>query len=322
MSERYKALIIGAGKIAGGYNAGPGDEMVLTHALAYLRHPKFDLVACVEPDEAARAAFMKNWGIPKGYASLDAALRDGGFDTASVCSPTGTHLAALEKLLASDVARVFAEKPLDGDAPAARKLASAFANKKVPVAVNYTRRFDPSMKALKEEIASGKYGELCSVAGWYDGGVMNNGSHLFDLANYLTGRVAGLLTAVPGSAAESDPPISALAMLGEAPFHIVARRSGIGSRFELEIALSGAIVTIEDGGFALRIRRYESSGAFAGEKVLQRGDWKPTAFGSAMLSALDELAAWPHTGTLSSDMNSASHAIELAGTMRKRASER
>lgn len=322
MSERYKALIVGAGKIAGGYNAGPDDDMVLTHALAYLRHPKFDLVACVEPNSEARAAFVKKWGIPRGYVSLDAALKDGGFDTVSVCSPTGTHLVALEKLLASDVARVFAEKPLDGDVVAARKLADAFANKKVPVAVNYTRRFDPAMKTLKAEIASGKYGELYSVVGWYDGGVMNNGSHLFDLANYLTGQAARLSQIARSGQSVPDPSVSALAMLGETPFHIVARPAGAGSRFELEIAFLQAIATIEDGGFAVRNRRYESSATFAGEKVLQRGDWTATRFGEAMLAALDELAAWQHTGELSSDMNSASHAIELASTIRKRASER
>lgn len=322
MSERYKALIVGAGKIAGGYNAGPDDEMVLTHALAYRRHTQFDLVACVEPDSKARAAFMAKWGIPKGYASLDEALHAGGFDTVSVCSPTGTHLSALEKLLASNVVRVFAEKPLDGDAVAARKLADAFAKKKVPVAVNYTRRFDPVMKALRADIAAGKYGELCSVVGWYDGGVMNNGSHLFDLANFLTSRVAELLAVVPGATVQPDPSLSAMARLGEVPFHVVARRSGIGSRFELEIALVDAIVTIEDGGFALRTRRYESSEVFGGEKVLQKGSWSPTGFGNAMLAALDELAAWPHTGTLSSDMLTASHAVGFADTMRKRAFER
>ena len=322
MSERYKALIVGAGKIAGGYNAGPGDDMVLTHALAYLRHPKFDLVACVEPNSEARDAFVKKWGIPRGYASLDAALKDGGFDTVSVCSPTGTHLVALEKLLASDAARVFAEKPLDGDVVAARKLADAFANKKVPVAVNYTRRFDPAMKTLKAEIASGKYGELYSLVGWYDGGVMNNGSHLFDLANYLTGQVARFSQVARSGQSLPDPSVSALAICGDAPFHIVARPAGAGSCFELEMAFLKAIVTIEDGGFVVRKRGYESSEAFTGEKVLQRGDWMPTAFERAMPAALDELLAWPHTGTLSSDMNSASHAIELADTIRKRASER
>ncbi len=322
MSDLHKAMIVGAGKIAGGYNAGPDDEMVLTHALAYLRHPRFDLVACVEPNAEARAAFMKKWGVPKGYDSLDAALQDCSFDTVSVCSPTGTHLAALEKLLVSDVARIFAEKPLDGDVLAARKLADAFANKKVPVAVNYTRRFDPAMKALKAEIASGKYGELYSVVGWYDGGVMNNGSHLFDLANYLTGQVARFSQAVRSGQQVPDPSASALAMFGETPFHIVARPAGAGSRFELEMAFLQAIVTIEDGGFVVRRRGYESSQAFAGEKVLQRGDWIPTRFGEAMLAVLDELAAWQHTGTLSSDMSSASHAIELASAIRKRASER
>ena len=45
MSNPRRALIVGCGKIAGGYNRGPSDTKILTHALAYLRHPEYELVA-------------------------------------------------------------------------------------------------------------------------------------------------------------------------------------------------------------------------------------------------------------------------------------
>ena len=156
-SKPWSALVVGCGRIAGGYNAGPHDPMVLTHALAYVRHPEFVLSACVEPDRKVRARFMEKWGVARGYETLDDALDLEQFDIISVCSPTGTHIAHLARLLEAQVKAVFVEKPLDGAARAARDIGAKFNSRRVPVAVNFTRRFDPAIHKLREAVQSSSY---------------------------------------------------------------------------------------------------------------------------------------------------------------------
>ncbi len=213
MSETMQALVIGCGKIGGGYNASASDEMILTHALAYTRHPKFRLAACVDPDAFARQEFMKRWNVSKGFASLDEAFASGiKFDAASIASPTSTHADFLGKLLKSDVRAVFAEKPLGGDPSAALKVIEAYERAQKTLLVNYLRRFDSSMTALRQEIESGKWGEIDSVHALYNRGVMNNGSHAIDLIGFLTGdKPMRLVSVNPDfmSQIAGDPTVSA-----------------------------------------------------------------------------------------------------------------
>src|SRR3989338_2629014 len=95
-------VIIGCGKIAGGYDEIDRPQGVITHAAACRRHPGFTVVACVEPDEARRSAFMGFWDIGRGFADLDGFLDSGAaFDVAVVSAPTPEHVPILRRLLAT-----------------------------------------------------------------------------------------------------------------------------------------------------------------------------------------------------------------------------
>jgi predicted dehydrogenase len=323
MSKRRRGIIIGCGKIAGGYNRSTDDEMVLTHALAYLRHPGYALTACVEPDDVARANFMTKWNVRHGYRTLDDALAAESFDVASVCSPTGTHLPALARLLEAGMKGVFAEKPLDGNAKQARELGQKFEQAGVPVIVNYTRRYDGAMITLKTQIGTGEFGVLRSVVGWYDRGLMNNGSHMIDLVGYLTGRGATPLRVEDAydDGVPSDRSISALLDLGGASFRMISGKAQDYERFEIEFTFSKAVISIEDSGMTVRLRRAVPSAAFPGEIALEAGVTFPTQYGRAMVAALDELAGWRSGMRLTSDINSACEAVEVVEGIRRLAQE-
>jgi predicted dehydrogenase len=303
--------------MGGGFNHGIEDAMVLTHALAYVRHPDFALVACVDPLESARRDFMAKWGVRSGYASIEEALQAEAYDIASVCSPTGTHLAALGVLAESGVRAVFAEKPLDGDTDGARRLAGRYAERGVPVAVNFTRRFDPAMQALRSEIADQRYGRLRQVCGWYGRGIMNNGSHLLDLVAFLTGAGIRLESIGPSisDGVEGDPTVSASLVSGDVKFDLIGCDGRDFARFEIELGFSDAIVMIEDAGQTIRRRPVEAS-AFAGRRSATTGAWQSTRYGEAMLMALTELRQWNSVRRLSSDIDSAIPALALAQQIR------
>lgn len=316
-----RALLIGCGKIAGGYNRDRDDALVLTHALAYWRHPGFTLAACVDPDPTARSEFSERWAAQRTFATLDEALRSDKYDIASVCGPTGMHLDTIEKLLDAGIPAIFAEKPLDANAMRARDIAARCEHSGCALSVNFTRRWDTAMQDLRAEIASGTFGELRSVVGWYGRGAVNNGSHMIDLVTFLTGRKARI-ESVTGSLEDGvpgDPSVGAILDLEGAPFHLVVADGRDQARFEATLSFSGGVVEILEGGLYLRRRPAAASAHFPQARVAQDAPRQPTGYGRALLNALDEFSQWQPGEPFASNAVSAIASIETAAALRSAA---
>jgi predicted dehydrogenase len=295
-SKPLSVLIVGCGAIAGGFDARRPKRKksagVFTHAGAYRAHGGFRLAACVEPEASRRKAFMARWGVKQGFASLGECVEAGlAFDVASVCAPTPSHTAVLEALLAVPVGAVFAEKPLTGSLADSRWVVAAYARAGRPLAVDYFRRWDPAMRALKRELAAGAWGRVQGAVGHYGKGLFNCGSHLIDLLAYLWGplearAVLGRLDDhLPG-----DPTLDAvLAGPGGGLVHLVATDARTFFDFELALTTDKGRLVIEEQGQRLRVRTLEPSPLFAGYRVLAAGKYRPTGFGRALVEAVDNL---------------------------------
>lgn len=322
MPEPYRAIIVGCGRIAGGYNRGVNDVAVLTHALAYKRHPRFDLVAAVDTDPQARVSFTAQWGAMPTFATLDEALvADPHIDVASVSVSTRDHVAILDRLARSQVRAVFGEKPLGGDPIAAQGVVQRFAAEKKHLAVAYLRRWDPAMKVLKEEITSNAWGDLRAGTVVYGRGVVNNGSHAIDLLHYLVGQPLRII-AVTGhrdDGVSGDPTVDAvLAFPNGAHVHLVAADGRDYSVFEVTLVFAKGLVSIEDGGMTVW-RRPAEEGAFAGVQRPGNGARERSGLGTAFLHALDDIVNAIETGhEPASNGETALPAIALASDLRER----
>jgi predicted dehydrogenase len=326
VSDKLGALVVGCGRIAGGFNATRDDAAALTHALAYLHNPRFELRGCVEPDAAVRAVFVERWGPVAAFATLEAALAsDLVFDVASVCVPTALHLPVLEALVASEVRAVFAEKPLGGDANTARACVARYRAAGKPLAVAYLRRWDRTMAALRAEIVAGAWGAFRAASVFYGRGIVNNGSHAIDLLNFLVGQKLRLAaaTGIRHDGVAGDPTVDAvLATQSGQCIHLVALDGRDCATFELTLAFEGGLVAIEEGGLYVSRRRVGPSRHFAGVDVPQASKREASHYGAAFVAALDDLAdCLANGGTPASDGDSALDAIELACTIRAAAVE-
>lgn len=286
-------LIVGCGNIAGGFDRGRSiDELPYTHAGAYERDGRFKMTVSVEPDDKRRAEFMAAWGIQTGFRSIDEILDSGyRFDVVSICSPSTCHAHDLEIALRLKPRLIFCEKPVTTSLAETERLVGECGNAHIPLAVNYSRRWDPEILKLRADMLAGKWGQLRSVIGLYNKGVLNNGSHMLDLLHLLVGRMEIVKVGKPIRDFSPDDPTVPVWLEGEGglPVHLVCGHAEDYAIFELQMVFSQGVLTIEDGGLFWRERRAESSEAFKGYRMLDAGVRRAGGDASAMCGAVDNI---------------------------------
>jgi predicted dehydrogenase len=285
------ALVIGCGNIAGRYDAGRegAAESPLTHAGAYRCDGRYSIAGCIEPDLSRREDFMRRWNVAHGFESVDSVMdRVRQYDVISVCSPTRAHAAHLRAAARLQPRLVFCEKPLTESSALSRELIDDFGARGIALAVNYTRRWDPSVHELKEGIAAGRWGKLRTVVGGYNKGLLNNGSHMLDLLLCLLGAGQGRFVGDPiADHAKGDPSVPAwLEASGGVPVVITCSDARDFAYFELELIFSDAILRMEEGGLYWRERPVAASAHFAGYRVAADGPRAPGRYGEAMRGAV------------------------------------
>lgn len=245
-----RAAVLGCGAIGAGTAAPHPEVGVFTHAGAYAACPDTELVAVCDADRERAAAAARHWDVAAVHDDPATLLRQAAPDVVSVCTPDGTHaeLVALA-LRTPGVAAVLAEKPLALDAATARSLAALAHERGVVLAVNYTRRFAPAFRELRESIAAGALGTLQHVGGVYVKGLLHNGTHWLDLLRFLAGEP----TAVRGwdrlGEAGADPTLDAeLGLPGGGTARLAALDTRSFTAFEMDlIGTRGRVRVVESG---------------------------------------------------------------------------
>jgi predicted dehydrogenase len=313
-------LVVGCGNMAGGFDAGRRgtDAPPLTHAGAYRRDGRFMLAACVEPDDARRRAFMQDWHVPAGFRSIQEA--SGRYDVVSICSPTAAHAADLEAALTLGPRAVFCEKPVTESAARTRDYVERCKASGIAFAVNYTRRWDASVQALQKEIREGRRGPLRSAVGYYNKGLLNNGSHMLDLLLLLLGPLRVVKSGRPvADYAPHDPSMPVwLETESGIPVLLACGHAQDYALFELELVFASAVVRMEEGGLYWRERSVENSTTFAGFRVPGEGVRRGGAYPEAMLRSVGNIFGAIHHGeALASTGESALAAQRLCEEIRQ-----
>lgn len=311
-----KVLFIGCGNIAGGFDMGVhSNAWPCTHAGAFRRDGRYDLLACVEPDSDKRQRFMEFWNIEHGFASwADVHDTQLNFDVVSICSPTEFHARDVEEALRLHPRLIFCEKPVTKSYRETLHLAERCESAAVLFMINHTRRWDPKLALFRQQLNDGTFGELHSVVGYYNKGVINNGSHMLDLLLYFFGDVQILAT---GQAvcdySDSDPTIPALLQTRKGkPVHLVTSSAADYAFFELQFICSRGVFTMRDGGLNWINRSTIESARFRGYRNLDAGTVEGGGYEEAMLRAVDNIhCALMSGGSLASDGHSAAKAQEL-----------
>jgi UDP-N-acetylglucosamine 3-dehydrogenase len=183
----FKAGVIGCG------GRGKG------HARGYTACEGVSLVACADPFEESRGAFVDSFGVDRGYEDYHEMLEKEDLDFVSVCTWTGMHREMIEAVAASGVKAIHSEKPMAttwGDAKAIMKTCD---DNGVVITFCHQRQFGSQFVKAKEIANSGEIGDVYR----YEGSCPNLfdwGTHWFDLfffynddvpADWVIGQIDG-----------------------------------------------------------------------------------------------------------------------------------
>ncbi len=288
-----KCLLIGCGAMAGGYDLDASgrrraDGGWNTHAAVCAGHEDFTIVACVDPDEIRRKRIMAAWNIAAGYPRLaDAVAASGDFDLAIVSTPTATHAEILSSLLALSPKGVFCEKPLTDNLSDGQAIVEAFEKQGVPLGVNYSRRWNPDVMALKESVRANAFGGVVAVQGVYSGGLLHNASHMIDLFHYLFGGCSPTMVQQFASRGEHDFDVSFGFSTPGGGSGFVASCDGAGyGLFEVDIYFERRVVGLRDWGRSLITRDMEPDPLVEGRQCLAAPQHCETGWKMALRDAL------------------------------------
>jgi predicted dehydrogenase len=170
-------------------------------------HARLKIVRAVEPDIKAAQDFCDQHHLAL-TDDLETALADGAIGAVLLATPHSLHPA---QVIAAAAARkqVFCEKPLALRRSDAARMFGACREAGVTLAVGHNRRFWPSMRALRDIVASGELGTVLHIeghnsnensqkitAGWRlsaeespGGGLTGAGLHVLDAFVSLVGPV-------------------------------------------------------------------------------------------------------------------------------------
>ncbi len=208
MSRKLRAAIVGCGRIASEFAADPKRKGVSTHAQAYLADPRTELAAACDLDAAKLAAFGKKWGVRALYSDLDRMLEEVKPDVLSICTWNGTHRAIFEKAVKAGVRGVICEKPVADTLAASDAMATLSRKAKVPLLVNYTRRYVALYHELKRAVDAGELGRIQGTSAYYTAGAVNTGTHLFDFLSFFFGGVDWVWADPAKKLGDADPSYS------------------------------------------------------------------------------------------------------------------
>lgn len=259
-----RAAIVGCGNISG-FLDSPSDKHISTHAHAYMLHSSTKLIAVCDPNAEQREKFISIWGKEiRGYGTLTELLAHEKIDILSICSPTIFHAQGLKEALQdSNITSVLCEKPLVQTQEELKKLLPLLQKSKKNILINFIRRYDPGIQALKKTLISKDLGELLHFNASFTKGLYHNGSHMLELIEYLCGSIHSIKA---NRIISADDDLYGAFYLETALTHgSVHNEQGDNyALFELELVLSRGRIKIKESGHRIEIETVQASKRYPG----------------------------------------------------------
>ncbi len=192
MSARYRAAIIGLGRIATMIDdevaGSPYLMLPMSHMGSYLEVREVEFVGGADTYQEQREAFGRKHGVTNLYSDYREMLERERPDIVSVCTSARPRAEIVTTIAEMDVGvrAIWAEKPIAMSLEEADRMVGACREAGIALAVNCARRWDAWYSKARELIDAGAIGEVMQVTVYQVGNLSHN-SHMLNLARFLAG---------------------------------------------------------------------------------------------------------------------------------------
>ena len=186
--KKYKAIVIGCGRIGAEEWHYPKNIRPATHAAAYLKHSKIELAGLCDIDYKKLKASKRFFPKVSLYNSAKKVLKETKPDIVSVATPPNTHYRFVKMAAALGAKAIICEKPVADSIKKAELMIEVCKKKKVLLFINHSRRFDYLLGQWQGRVKKGILGKIFQVNCIYHNGFFNNGTHIIDLLTWFLGQ--------------------------------------------------------------------------------------------------------------------------------------
>lgn len=302
--------IIGAGLMASGYDE-PKDDIILSHAHAVINNKGLFLSGFYDINVESAQAASKKWNTSH-FQNMNDLLDNSDIVCCAVSD--NAHYDVLKKIInRSSMKAIICEKPITTDLENGNEIVQLTHKNKIPLFVNYSRRFMPVFRLIKQEIYD--MGRFLSGSAYYGKGLIHNGSHMVNLIDYLVGLEKYKVHSIKDQIndfTKDDPSIGFILSDGNSFIDVSIIPCDIVTAFELELFFEKGKVVYDDAVGEVSVYRIKESPTYRGyrnylpDKVL-------TIDRSGALKILydDVLHNIENGGSIQSDGESAVRTLEL-----------
>lgn len=312
--QKFSSVVLGLGQIGQGYDYDhPDDSLILTHATGFAYHEAYELVAAVDPDRVKRERFEKKFGQP-AYPDVQTLLTQHQPEVLSIAVTTPLHYQVFQEVIHCQPRAVLCEKPIATCVKDAKCMVALAEENKCALLLNYIRRFEPGVLALKQVIQERQLGQIYKGTVWYGKGLLNNGSHFVDLLRFLLGDVVEIQILNRGRKwDDQDPEPDVCIRFGETAIFFLSAREEYFSVGDMELIGTQGKIRYAEGGTIIELRKTEPDPVFPGYTILgQEKRIIPSDLKRYQWHVLDHLHRHLLYGTpLYSDGKSATETLEV-----------
>jgi predicted dehydrogenase len=188
MPHKYRAAVIGCGRIGLTMELDPRRVKPATHAAAFASSPLAELYALVDTNPAQLDRARSLYPEVRTYGDVRTMLETCHPDIVAVAAPADQHRPIVEICARYRVPAIICEKPIALSLKDGEAIVRACSDAGSLLFVNHMRRFDPLLRKVAEKVRAGVLGTLCQGTCYYSAGLFNTGTHLVDLLALLVGR--------------------------------------------------------------------------------------------------------------------------------------
>lgn len=264
----YNVLIIGAGKIASGYDT-PMQDKILTHAHALVLATDFNLLGFYDVDQQKAEIAAKKWGVG---VIRDLASIKNQVDVVCCAVPDEFHYDIMKRIIELPRLKMaICEKPITRNLVQAQEMVELYKRREIPLIVNYTRRFLNEFIELKNWI--NEAGDLKVGNCFYGKGVFHNCSHMINTLEYLFGELEFLQTNyMMYDYFQDDPSVSFILKRNSANIYFHPIECNIVTVFEFDLLFAKGRIKYSDAEGKIKYYKVDESEIYDNELnyVLER----------------------------------------------------